>query len=68
MTAEETHVRNIENGLRAIRMGVKAPKDTLAPISLNQLKKLNEGLYDDYIKKYKTAVEEYNKSKKDDTK
>ena len=68
MTAEEMHVKNIENGLRAIRMGVKAPKDTLAGISLNKLKSLNEGLYSDYMKKYKTAVDEYNKSKKDDTK
>jgi len=68
MTAEEMHVRNIENGIRAIRMGVKAPKDTLAGISLNKLKTLNEGLHSDLMKKYKTVVEDYNKSKKDDTK
>jgi hypothetical protein len=68
MTAEEMHVKNIENGLRAIRMGLKAPKDTLAGISLNKLKSLNEGLHSDLMKKYKRAVDEYNKSKKDDTK
>lgn len=68
MSAEEMYVKNIESGIRAIRMGVKAPKDTLAPVSLNKLKGLNEGLYDDLIKKYKTAVEEYNKTKTNDSK
>ena len=68
MTAEEMYVKNIENGIRAIRMRTKAPKDTLAPVSLNKLKQLNEGLYVDYIEKYKTAVAEYNKNKPNDSK
>lgn len=59
LTSEELYVKNIENGIRAIRLGVKAPKDTLAPWSLNKLKSVNEGLYEDYLEKYKNALKEY---------
>ena len=50
MTIEETYVNQIENGIRAIRLG-KSPKDTLAPTALNKLKAINEGLYLDLIEK-----------------
>ena len=65
-TAEEMYVRHIENGIRAIRMGTKEPKDTLAPVSLNKLKDINKGLYEDYLEKYKNVIKEHNKRKKDD--
>jgi len=68
MTLEDLCIKNIDNGLRAIRLGV-APKDTLAPHSLNALKKLNPGLHADYMKKYVAAVKDYNtKTPKDETK
>lgn len=62
-TAEEMYIRHIENGIRAIRMGTKEPKDTLAPVSLNKLKEINEGLYKDYLEKYKNVIKEYQKRK-----
>lgn len=68
MTAEELYIKNIENGLRAIKMGVKAPKDTLAGVSLNKLKVINEGLYCDYMAKYKKAVQDYNEQTKSNDK
>lgn len=63
-TAEELYIRNIENGIRAIRMGLKEPKDTLAPHSLNKLKQINVGLYEDYLEKYKNVIKEHQKRKK----
>lgn len=61
MTIEETYVKHIEDGIRAIRLG-KHPKDTKAPLGLNKLKTINEGLYDDLLEKYKKAVKEYQKT------
>jgi hypothetical protein len=62
-SAEEIYIRHIENGIRAIRMGTKEPKDTLAPVSLNKLKQINLGLYEDYLDRYKNVLKEYNKRK-----
>ena len=62
-SAEEIYIRHIENGIRAIRMGTKEPKDTLAAVSLNKLKQINLGLYEDYLDKYKKVLKEYNKRK-----
>ena len=44
MTIEELCLKNIENGIRAIRMNLKHPRDTLAPSSLIKLKSINIGL------------------------
>lgn len=63
-TLEEQLVKNIEDGIRAINMGVKHPTETLAPNNLNRLKSVNEGLYQDLIAKYKLAVQNYNAKKK----
>ena len=61
MTAEELYIKNIENGIRAIRLGTKKPSETLAPVSLNKLKQINIGLYEDYLAKYKRILADYNK-------
>lgn len=63
MTVEELYIKNIENGIRAIRLGTKKPSETLAPVSLNRLKQINVGLYEDYLAKYKRILAEYNKRK-----
>lgn len=66
MTIEETYVKQIEDGIRGIRLG-KHPKDTNAPIALNKLKNINQGLYDDLLEKYKNVMKEFKKQHPDET-
>ena len=61
MTSEELCVKNIEAGIRAIRLRTKSPKEAGVGFSLNRLKDLNLGLYEDYLVKYKRVVEDYNR-------
>ena len=61
MTAEELYIKNIEAGIRAIRMGTKEPSETRAPVALNKLKEVNVGLYEDYLVKYKNVLADYAK-------
>lgn len=61
MTSEELYVKNIEAGIRAIRLRTKSPKEAGVGYSLNKLKEVNVGLYEDYLGKYKKVVEDYNK-------
>jgi hypothetical protein len=61
MTSEELCVKTIEAGIRAIRLRTKSPKEAGVGFSLNRLKDLNLGLYEDYLAKYKRVVEDYNK-------
>jgi hypothetical protein len=61
MTSEELCVKNIEAGIRAIRLRTKSPKEAGVGFSLNRLKDLNLGLYEDYLAKYKRVVEDYNR-------
>lgn len=63
MAVEELYIKNIENGIRAIRLGTKKPSETLAPVSLNRLKQINIGMYEDYLAKYKRILADYNKRK-----
>jgi hypothetical protein len=62
MTSEELFVKNIEAGIRAIRLRTKSPKESGVGYSLNKLKEVNVGLYEDYLAKYKRVVEDYNKN------
>jgi hypothetical protein len=59
MTCEELYVRNIENGIRAIRMGNKSPKDVNVGLHLNKLKLVNLGLHEDLLRKYSNVVKDY---------
>lgn len=61
MSGEETCIKNIENGIRALKLGTKSPSEINIGIYLNKLKTLNIGMYEDYLKKYKIALEEYKK-------
>lgn len=61
MSMEDLYIRNIENGIRGIRLGSKTPADANVGSPLNKLKALNPGMHDDLMAKYKNVVEEYNK-------
>jgi len=52
MTSEELHIKNIENGIRAIRFGSKTPEEAKVGMHLAKLKAVNEGMHDDLLKKY----------------
>lgn len=56
MSAEELYIKHIENGIRSIINGTKTVKEANVGISLNKLKTVNEGLYEDYLKKYKEVL------------
>lgn len=61
MSAEDLYIKKIEGGIRGIRMGTKTPQEANIGIHLNKLKLVNEGMYDDFMEKYKKAVSEYNR-------
>jgi tRNA(Arg) A34 adenosine deaminase TadA len=65
MTMEDQLIRNIEAGIRGIRFGTKTPQSANVGNSLNRLKDINIGMYEDLIEKYKTVVSEYNKKNLD---
>lgn len=47
-------IKKITGGIMGIKNGTKEPKD-VAPL-LTRLQKINEGLYEDYLKKYKEVL------------
>lgn len=60
---EEVLIKNIENGIRAIRMGNKSPQEASLGSHFTKLKPLNLGMYEDLLDKYKNVVSDYNKRK-----
>ena len=60
MTTEELCIQNIARGIRLIQSGKKSPKEAGVGSSLNRLKEMNLGMYEDLLAKYKIAVERYN--------
>ena len=62
MTIEETYVKHIECGIRAIKLRTKKPEEANVGKFLNKLRTVNDGLYDDLLAKYKRIMEEYKKS------
>jgi hypothetical protein len=63
MTIEETYVKHIECGIRAIKLGTKRPDEANVGKFLNKLREVNEGLYDDLMERYQNIVENYKKNK-----
>jgi hypothetical protein len=63
MTTEETYVKHIECGIRAIKLGTKRPDEANVGKFLNKLREVNEGLYDDLMERYQNIVENYKKNK-----
>ena len=51
---QEVLIKKITGGIMGIKNGTKQPSD-VAPL-LNKLKNINEGLYEDYLKKYTQAL------------
>lgn len=61
MTIEDCYVKKIECGIRGIKLGTKKPSEVDINEALEKLKKVNDGLYEDLLKKYITIMESYNK-------
>ena len=57
---EELIIKKIESGIRGIRIGTKNPNEADVGRFLNRLKEINDGLYDDYLDKYKRVMKMYN--------
>lgn len=63
MTTEETYVKHIECGIRAIKLGTKRPDESNVGKFLNKLREVNEGLYDDLMERYQNILDDYKKNK-----
>jgi hypothetical protein len=63
MTTEETYVKHIECGIRAIKLGTKRPDEANVGKFLNKLRVVNEGLYDDLMERYQNILDDYKKNK-----
>lgn len=61
MSMEDVYVKHIENGIRGIRLGTKTPLEAKVAQSFERLKKVNEGMHQDLMAKYKKVVEDWNK-------
>ncbi len=62
MTTEETYVKHIECGIRAIKLGTKKPEETSVGKFLNKLREVNDGLYDDLLERYINVIQKYKKN------
>ena len=62
MTIEETYVKHIESGIRAIKLGTKRPDEANVGKYLNKLRNINDGLCDDLMDKQQNVVNNYKKS------
>lgn len=61
MSIEETYVKHIECGIRAIKLRTKKPEEANVGKYLNKLRELNDGLYDDLLTNYKKILADYKK-------
>jgi len=62
MTTEETYVKHIECGIRAIKLRTKNPQEANVGKYLNKLRDVNDGLCDDLMERYQKVIENYKKS------
>lgn len=65
-SCEEIYIKKIENGIRSIRLG-NNPEEVKPQLvnSLDKLKNLNDGMYEDLLQKYENVVSYYqNRTKK----
>ncbi len=61
MSGEQIYIKNIENAIRAIKLGSKSPSEVNVSANLTRLKSVNEGMALDLMQKYKAVVDDYNK-------
>jgi hypothetical protein len=59
MTIEQTYVKHIECGIRAIKLRTKTPYEANVGKYLNKLREVNDGLYDDLMDKYQNVIKKY---------
>jgi hypothetical protein len=57
--SEDLYINLIKNGIRAIRLGSKTPIEAKVGISLNKLKTLNVGMYEELLNDYKKVKTEW---------
>jgi hypothetical protein len=53
--SEDLYIQLVTSGIRAIKMGTKTPIEAKVGISLNKLKPLNIGMYEQLLKEYKVV-------------
>lgn len=61
MTCEELYIKNIENAIRAIRLGVKKPSEVNPASAFEKLLPLNDGIHSDLLTKYQHVVNDFNR-------
>ena len=60
---EDLLIKQIENGIRAIRLGTKRPQEVEVNNKLERLTKLNEGMANDLSNKYIAIINDFSKRK-----
>ena len=63
MGIERIYIKKIEGVIRGVRMGTKNPEEVNIHLLLNGLKKINEGLAEDYLDEYVEIVRKLNNQK-----
>ena len=63
MGIEKIYIKKIEGAIRGVRIGTKNPEEVNIHLLLNGLKKINEGLADDYLDEYVEIVRKLNNQK-----
>lgn len=60
---EEIYIKNLNNWIRAIKLGTKTPSDVGNDVSRTfiKLRMLNDGMASELMNNYKAVVEAYNK-------
>jgi hypothetical protein len=59
--SEDLYIKLITSGIRAIKLNLKTPVEAKVGLSLNKLKDLNKGMYDDLLNEYKKEKENWDK-------
>jgi hypothetical protein len=63
MGIEKIYIKKIEGAIRGVRIGTKNPEEVNIHLLLNGLKKINEGLAEDYLDEYVEIVRKLNNQK-----
>jgi hypothetical protein len=63
MGIEKIYIKKIEGAIRGVRIGTKNPEEVNIHLLLNGLKKINEGLAEDYLDEYIEIVRKLNNQK-----
>lgn len=61
MTIEDCYIKKIECGIRGIKLGTKKPSEININNTLEKLKVVNVGMYEDLLDKYVKTMESYSK-------